>query len=317
VGRRHGDGDSPRAPPPAPRAAADATPAGTVPPHAARAGASLPRTVVLRDLPSRAAASGASSPRADASGALAPRAAASEALAPRSASASDASLPRTAVSGDFDAPYFARCCGGRSTPQPAAAMLLPVGTGIPAYIGVLPPPTAAAIASVTAHCPFSGPLPVLRRAGAEEGDSSPEWPASAPTRDSGPTEVQPVASGGSVTAGNGGFPLTGLSRRDGFAPLPGRGGERDVRSRLGPPVKRPPREILLTRVRIPRPRKSLLHFCGWITRVHRLLPCSCRLSPQQQTRHLPHLGRRRAIVRRPRVALCAHRLLCRTGPGPP
>jgi len=54
-----------------------------------------------------------------------------------------------------------------------------------------------------------------------------------------------------VTAGDGGFPLTGLSRRDGFAPLPGRGGERNVRSRLGPPVERPPRVIPLTCTRDP------------------------------------------------------------------
>jgi len=49
----------------------------------------------------------------------------------------------------------------------------------------------------------------------------------------------------------GGFPLAGLSRRDGFAPLPGHGGERDVRSRLGPPVEQPPRVIPLTRARDP------------------------------------------------------------------
>jgi len=89
---------------------------------------------------------------------------------------------------------------------------------------------------------------VLRRTVKEEDDGSFERPTSLPSRDAGLATLQPVASGGDVSADDGGFPLAGLSRRDGFAPLPGRGGERDIRSRLGPPVERPPRVIPLTRV---------------------------------------------------------------------
>jgi len=132
--------------------------------------------------------------------------------------------------------------------QLAAAVSPPVGTGIPANIGVLPPPVAASVGSVAAYGPVFGPWPVRHAEG--EGDDAPLWMLSPPSRDA-EFVSQPATSIKSVWTGDGRFPLTGLSRSAGFAPLSGRGDERDVRRRLGPPVERPLRDIPLTRVRDP------------------------------------------------------------------
>jgi len=117
AGRR--DGVSPRAPPPAPRVAGNGAPAGATPPRAACAGASPPRTVVLRDALSRAAAS--------------------EALVPCSASAPEASLPRTAVSG-ASMPRTSLAAAVDAPLQPAVATSLPVGTGYRPTLAFFPHP---------------------------------------------------------------------------------------------------------------------------------------------------------------------------------
>ena len=155
--RRPRDGASPRATPPASRAAGSGTPAGATPPRAALAGASLPRTVVLRDPSPHSAASGALAPHADAAGALAPRAAASGALAPRAgiaealaprAASSVALVPRSTLPDAVEVP-----------PQRTVVTTVPTRTGIPAGIGVLPPPNAAVVTLVTAFRPFARAAP--------------------------------------------------------------------------------------------------------------------------------------------------------------
>jgi len=109
--------DTPRSPPPPPCVA--------------------PQDIVAEASPPRAAAAGVSSPRAAEREASPPRFAdGGEVWSPRAAEAG-ASLPRSAPATAMDAPS-----------QLAATAFPPTGTGIPANIGVLPPPVIAAVGSV-------------------------------------------------------------------------------------------------------------------------------------------------------------------------
>ena len=229
--------DTLRSPPPAPRIAPPDVVVEASPPRAARGGVSPPRAVVQRDMPPPAADTGVSPPRAAVREASPPRFdVAEEVWSPRATEAG-ASLPRSAPALVTNA-----------TSQFAANAFPPTGTGIPANIGVLPPPVAANVGSVAAYGPVLGPWPVRRAEG--EVDDAPLRTLSPPSRD---TEVVslPAASLGTVWTGDGRFPLSGLSRTAGFAPLSSRVDELDVRRRLGPPVERLQREIPLTRARDP------------------------------------------------------------------
>jgi len=133
---------------------------------------------------------------------------------------------------------------------------------------------------VAAYGPTFGPWPVLRAS--EEGDDAPLRTLSPPMRDAEAAISQHAASGETAWSGDGRFPLTGLSRSAGFAPLSGRGGECDVRRRLGPPVERPPREIPLTHARDPPAADDTRHLRRWMTRLHRYTS-SLRLLPLRWT----------------------------------
>jgi len=148
--------DTPRSPPPAPRAAQQGLVAEASPPRAARGGVLSPCAVVQMDVPPPAAAAAVVA----AAGASPPRAAVREASPPRLAGIQEVWLPRAAKAGALS-PRFASAVAVDGPSQLAATALPPPGAGIPANIGILPPPVvAAAVGSVAAYGPVIGPWPV-------------------------------------------------------------------------------------------------------------------------------------------------------------
>jgi len=231
--------DTPRSPPPTPRAAQQEIVAEASPPRPTRGGVSPPRDIAQEDMPPPDAAAAV----AAAAGASPPRAATREASPPRLPEGQEVWSPRAAEAG-ASLPHFASAVAMDVPSQLAATALPPPGTGIPANIGILPPPVVAAVGSVAAYGPVIGPWPVRRAEG--EGGDVPLRTLSPPSRDAGVVSLPPTSLG-TVWTGDGRFPLSGLSRSAGFAPLFGRSDECDVQRRLGPPVERPPRDIPLTR----------------------------------------------------------------------
>ena len=126
-----------------------------------------------------------------------PRAAEREASPPRFSVAEEVWSTRAAKAG-ASLPHSAPALATDAPPQLAVTEFPPTGAGIPANIGVLPPPVVANVGSEATYGPVFGPWPVRRAEG--EGDDAPLQTLSPPSRD---TEVVslPAASLGTVWTG--------------------------------------------------------------------------------------------------------------------